>query len=387
MPPAELEFASGSPQLAECIIHRILEKWWPSRPKTRTSTQPAYSDRLQMNARQHHAQGPIEDLRDGILKGDRRALAKAITLAESGRADHIAQAEALFALLMPQTGRSVRLGLSGPPGAGKSTFIEAFGSYLTERGHKVAVLAIDPSSRRSGGSILGDKTRMERLTRNPNAYIRPTPSGGALGGVARRTREAVLLVEAAGFDVVIVETVGVGQSETAVADMVDMFVLILSPGGGDELQGLKRGIMELADLVVVNKADGDLLQAARRAEADIQSALHYLRPKSKAWTPTVQLASSLEEKGIDAVWGHITRFKDALISSGDLKRLRSAQTAAWFHHEISYELQSALSRSAKARVSAVEAEVVKGKALASTAARRLVSEFIDGKDGANKKRD
>lgn len=340
-----------------------------------------------MNARQHHAQGPIEDLRDSILKGDRRALAKAITLAESARADHIAQAEALFALLMPQTGRSVRLGLSGPPGAGKSTFIEAFGTYLTSRGHKVAVLAIDPSSRRSGGSILGDKTRMERLTRDANAYIRPTPSGGALGGVARRTREAVLLVEAAGFDVVIVETVGVGQSETAVADMVDMFVLILSPGGGDELQGLKRGIMELADLVVVNKADGDLLQAARRAEADVQSALHYLRPKSKAWTPTVQLVSSLEESGIDAVWGHITRFKEALTTSGDLKRLRSAQTAAWFHHEIAYELQSALTRSAKARVSAVEADVLKGKALASTAARRLVSEFIDGKDSNSKKRD
>jgi LAO/AO transport system kinase len=332
-----------------------------------------------MNPRQLQDQG-AENIAADLLKGDRRALAKAITLAESAKGDHIAAAEALFGLVIPHSGKSIRLGLSGPPGAGKSTFIEAFGTHLTATGHKVAVLAIDPSSRRSGGSILGDKTRMGGLARDPNAFIRPTPSGGALGGVARRTREAMLLVEAAGFDVVIVETVGVGQSETAVADMVDMFLLIMSPGAGDELQGIKRGIMEIADLVLVNKADGDLLPAARRAAAEIESAFHYLRPKSKAWTPRVQLVSALTLSGIELAWDTVRQFHDAMTAAGELGKLRRSQVLSWFHQELSLELNAALSRAAKGKISSAESEVLKGKTLAPIAARRLVSRFISDKD-------
>ncbi len=216
---------------------------------------------------------------EGIRDGDRRSLARAITFAESTRGDHREIADAVLEELLPATGRAVRLGISGPPGVGKSTFIEALGTHLIDDAHQVAVLAVDPSSRRTGGSILGDKTRMEELSRRPEAFIRPSPGRGQLGGVARRTREAMLLCEAFGFDVVIVETIGVGQSEVAVADMVDLFMLLVAPGGGDELQGIKRGIMELADLVVVNKADGDLAPAAGRTRADYAAAVHLLRPK------------------------------------------------------------------------------------------------------------
>ena len=222
-----------------------------------------------------------------MVDGDRRALARAITLVESTRADHRAEAEALLAEVLPHTGDAIRVGISGAPGAGKSTFIEALGLHLVAHGHRVAVLAVDPSSTRSGGSILGDKTRMEQLTRSPHAFVRPSPTGGTLGGVARRTREAMLLCEAAGFDVVLVETVGVGQSEVKVAAMVDLFLVLVAPGGGDELQGLKRGIMELADLVVVNKADGDLAAAAAHTAADYAAALHLVRPRIAGWTPRV----------------------------------------------------------------------------------------------------
>jgi LAO/AO transport system kinase len=223
---------------------------------------------------------PGNGLAQKVLAGDRRALARAITLIESTRADHRAAAEALLARLLPASGKSVRLGISGVPGVGKSTFIERFGLQLIDAGHKVAVLAVDPSSKKSGGSILGDKTRMQELARSPAAFIRPSPTGGTLGGVARRSREALLACEAAGFDVAIVETVGVGQSETAVADMVDMFLLLLLPSGGDELQGLKKGIVELADLLLINKADGELEAAAGRAAAEYTSALNLLRPTS-----------------------------------------------------------------------------------------------------------
>ena len=220
----------------------------------------------------------MSELASLVVDGDRRALARAITLVESTRADHRADAEALLAEVLPHVGGAVRVGISGAPGAGKSTFIEALGGHLVEHDHRVAVLAVDPSSTRSGGSILGDKTRMEQLTRSPNAFVRPSPTGGTLGGVARRTREALLLCEAAGFDVVLVETVGVGQSEVKVAAMVDLFLVLVAPGGGDELQGLKRGIMELADLVVVNKADGDLAATAAHTAADYAAALHLVRP-------------------------------------------------------------------------------------------------------------
>src|SRR6202012_1540671 len=239
--------------------------------------------------------------------GDRRAVARAITLVESTRASDRDKAETLLAELLSHAGKAVRLGISGAPGAGKSTFIEAFGTYLTGQGHKVAVLAVDPSSRRSGGSILGDKTRMEKLARDPNAFIRPSPAGTTLGGVARRTREAMLLAEAARFDVVLVETVGVGQSETAVSEMVDLFVLLVSPGGGDDLQGIKRGVMELADLLLVTKADGDLVPAAKRAAADYQAALHLIRPKYSGIFAEVMQTSALTGAGIAQCWETMQR--------------------------------------------------------------------------------
>ena len=222
-----------------------------------------------------------QELAEGIRSGDRRALAKGITLVESTRADHREAAARLLELIMPYTGNSIRLGISGVPGVGKSTFIESFGNHVISQGHRLAVLAVDPTSALSGGSILGDKTRMETLARHPDAYIRPSPAGQTLGGVTRRTRETLLLCEAAGFDVIIVETVGVGQSETAVAQMTDMFLLLLLPGGGDELQGIKRGIMELADLILVNKADGDQQAAANRTVADYRMAVHFLHPRSR----------------------------------------------------------------------------------------------------------
>jgi LAO/AO transport system kinase len=267
------------------------------------------------------------------------------------------------------------VGISGTPGAGKSTFIDELGTHLTTAGHRVAVLAVDPSSRRSGGSIMGDKTRMERLARDPAAFIRPSPSGGTLGGVARRTRVAALLCEAAGFDVVLVETVGVGQSETAVADMVDCFVLLAAPGGGDELQGIKRGIMELADLVVVNKADGDLLPAARRAAADYLHAVHLLRPKYPGWTVPVLLASAVESTGVDAVWSEIGRFEEHLRSSGGLDRLRSAQSVAWMWSEVRERLIDAFRRdeSVAKRLADVEGEVRAGRLSPTTAARELLA--------------
>ena len=235
-----------------------------------------------------------EALGDALLNGERRALAQAITRVESARADHQRQAEGLLARVLPHTGGAIRLGITGPPGVGKSTFIEAFGLHLVEAGKRVAVLAVDPSSVRSGGSILGDKTRMEELSKHSGAFIRPSPSGGTLGGVARRTREAMLICEAAGFDVVIIETVGVGQSENKVAGMVDMFVMLLAPGGGDELQGIKRGIMELADLLVVNKADGALKAIAGQVAADYSGALVLLRPSTPFWTAKVVTCSALE---------------------------------------------------------------------------------------------
>jgi LAO/AO transport system kinase len=298
-------------------------------------------------------------------------LARSITLVESTRADHRAEAASLLDDLMPATGSAVRVGITGTPGAGKSTFVEELGTSLTGAGHRVAVLAVDPSSRRSGGSILGDKTRMERLARDPNAFIRPSPSGGALGGVARRTREAGLLCEAAGFDVVVVETVGVGQSEIAVADMVDCFVLLAAPGGGDELQGIKRGIMELADVVVVNKADGDLLPAAKRALADYRHALHMLRPKHEGWQVPVLAASALEGTGIDEAWAAIERCTAHLRNTGALPTIRSAQAVAWMWDEIRETLLARFQSDAD--IAKVEAAVRAGTLSPTSAARQLLN--------------
>ena len=317
------------------------------------------------------------DLSKRLLSGDRRALAKAITLIESTREADRAVSEALLVEILPATGRAVRIGLSGTPGAGKSTFIEAFGTYLTGQGRRVAVLAVDPSSRRSGGSILGDKTRMELLSRDPNAFIRPSPAGGELGGVARRTREAILAVEAAGFDTVLVETVGVGQSETAVSDMTDMFVLIHAPGGGDELQGVKRGIMELADLVVVNKADGDLLPAARRSAADLHGALHLMRPKFPGWSVPVVQVSALESRGVDNVWAEIGKFRDTVGDSG-IATLRQGQAKAWMWSDIRDGLLQKLSADEQISKAAqqLEADVAAGLITPPRAARTLLDAFL-----------
>ena len=315
------------------------------------------------------------ELAERVRAGDRRALARSITLVESSRSDRRAQAASLLDALLPATGRAVRVGISGTPGAGKSTFIDELGTHLTAAGHRVAVLAVDPSSRRSGGSIMGDKTRMERLSRDPAAFIRPSPSGGTLGGVARRTREAALLCEAAGFDVVLVETVGVGQSETAVADMVDCFVLLAAPGGGDELQGIKRGIMELADVVVVNKADGDLLPAARRAAADYRHAVHLLRPKHPAWTVPVLLASAVEGTCVDAVWSAIERFEAHLREGDGLERLRAAQAVEWMWTEVRERLLDTFrhDEGVAKRLADVEGDVRAGRVSPTTAAHELLA--------------
>jgi LAO/AO transport system kinase len=313
-------------------------------------------------------------LAERVISGDRRALAQAITLVESTRPDHRDQARELLDELLPHTGGSRRVGLSGAPGAGKSSLIEALGQHAIDNGHRVAVLAVDPSSKRSGGSILGDKTRMTDLGRRPEAYIRPSPSGGTLGGVARRTREALLVCEAAGFDVVLVETVGVGQSEVAVAELVDLFVLIAAPGGGDELQGIKRGIMELADVIVVNKADGDLLPAARRAAADLRNAVHLLRPKREGWTVEVLLASAVEGTGIEDAWAHLERGVDELRTSGALDGLRSDQAVSWMWAELREELIERFQDDPAVRAGLAEAEarVRSGSHSPASAAQHLL---------------
>jgi LAO/AO transport system kinase len=316
------------------------------------------------------------ELADALRAGDRRALARSITLVESTRTDHRAEAVALLDAVLPATGRAVRVGITGTPGAGKSTFVEELGTRLTgTQHHRVAVLAIDPSSRRSGGSILGDKTRMERLARDPRAFIRPSPAGETLGGVARRTREAALLCEVAGFDVIVIETVGVGQSETAVADMVDCFVVLAAPGGGDELQGIKRGLIELADIVVVNKADGDLEPAAGRAVADYRHAVGLLRPKHAGWEVPVLAASALGGRGIDEVWSAITALTDRLAASGALTELRSAQAVSWMWDEIRETLLDRFRHDPQvaSRWATVEAAVRSGRLSPAAAARQLLS--------------
>ena len=261
---------------------------------------------------------PHADLAAGIRAGSRATLARAITLIESKRADHRRTAHWLVQELLPLTGKAVRLGITGAPGAGKSTTIDALGTYLTGRGHRVAVLAVDPSSSRTGGSILGDKTRMARLAIDDNAFIRPSPSSGTLGGVAAKTRETMLLCEAAGYDVLIVETVGVGQSETAVADMTDFFLVLMVAGAGDELQGIKKGIVELADMIAVNKADGDNIARAKAAAGEYKSALHILAPRTPTWTPPVATFSALTGDGIEALWPEVILHKDKMTASGEL---------------------------------------------------------------------
>lgn len=323
---------------------------------------------------------------DGIVQGapvvQRRALSKAITLLESTRADHRAQADALLTALLPRTGRSFRLGLSGVPGVGKSTFIEALGLYLIGLGERVAVLTVDPSSSVSGGSILGDKTRMERLSVHEQAFIRPSPSGGALGGVAEMTREAMLLCEAAGYGVVIVETVGVGQSELAVAGMSDMFVLMQLPNAGDELQAIKKGVIEVADLVLINKADLDA-SAATRAQAQISASLRLLgqhgrpdaaQPGERRWQPQVMQTSALGGQGVERFWAVVARFRQSQQASGRLAARRQKQALCWMRERIDAGLQRAFAQHPQVQslLPRMQAEVAAGRIAASTAARQLL---------------
>jgi len=313
-------------------------------------------------------------LADGVLAHAPRALAKAITLLESSRRDHRARAGQLLEALLPHTGRSFRLGISGAPGAGKSTFIETLGLFLTGRGHRVAVLAVDPTSALSGGSILGDKTRMERLARDPNAFIRPSPSGGMLGGVAHMTREAMLACEAAGYDVVIVETVGVGQSETAVAGMTDCFVLVALPNAGDDLQAIKRGIVELVDVVAVNKADIDP-KAAELARTQIANALSMLRPHEENWTAPVVTLSALKAQGIDGFWGECERFRDTLTASGALAAKRRRQALDWMSALVAHALHARFYQhpAVKRELAAVRAAVAAGTMTPAAAAEKLLN--------------
>ena len=324
----------------------------------------------------------IDDLAERLRAGERRALARAITLVESARADHRAQAADLLAALGTAK-QALRIGLSGTPGVGKSTFIEAFGLMLTAQGLRVAVLAVDPSSARSGGSILGDKTRMERLSRDELAFIRPSPSQTQLGGVARRTREAVALCEAAGFDVVLIETVGVGQSETVVAEMSDLFVLLLAPAGGDELQGVKRGIMEIADLILVNKADGELKSQALRTCADYAGALRLMRkrPEDPEGFPKAIAVSALETQGLDAAWGDMQTLINWRRDNGIWAARRRDQARFWFHEEVRVQLLARLrdDPAMRARLEAAEADVAAGRVLPSVAAAGVVDPAFPAK--------
>ena len=319
----------------------------------------------------------ISKLAADLVAGDRRALARAITLVESTKESDQNAAESLLTTLLPKTGRSIRIGISGAPGVGKSTFIETFGQHLSALKKRIAVLAIDPTSRRSGGSILGDKTRMEKLSRNPNAYIRPSPAGTTLGGVARRTRESMLVAEAAGFDVVLVETVGIGQSETAAADMTDLFVVLVAPAGGDDLQGIKRGVMELADLLIVTKADGELLPVAKRTEADYRMAMHLMQPKHVGLSTHVISLSARQNSGISEAWSLMEQVFDTLRGDGRLLRIREAQLRRWFWSEVHAAISdNILSRRALAAAAKhFETEIAQGNALPTAAARELVREM------------
>ena len=304
----------------------------------------------------------IKTLAKTLRAGNRAGLARAITLIESRRSDHQAAARELVQTLLPATGKAIRVGITGSPGVGKSTTIDALGSFLIEGGHKVAVLAVDPTSARTGGSILGDKTRMARLAASDSAYIRPSPSSGTLGGVAAKTREAMLLCEAAGFDVILVETVGIGQSETAVSDMTDFFLALMLPGAGDELQGIKKGLVELADMIAINKADGDNIKRANLAAADYRSALHILQPRSEHWQPPVVTYSALTGAGIAGLWQKIVDHRNAMTASGDFAARRRQQQVKWMWSMLEQRVLVRLraDTSTRARVKKTEAEVAAG---------------------------
>ncbi|MBW6510899.1 MAG: methylmalonyl Co-A mutase-associated GTPase MeaB [Desulfuromonadaceae bacterium] len=319
----------------------------------------------------------LHEIAAGVQQGNIRALAKAITLIESRNIDHSVAATTLLDDLLPHTGKSFRVGISGVPGVGKSTFIEALGLDLTGRGHKVAILAVDPSSQLSGGSILGDKTRMEELSRDPNAFIRPSPSGDNLGGVARKTRETMLVCEAAGYDVIIVETVGVGQSEITVASMVDFFMLLQLANAGDELQGIKKGVMEIADAIVINKAEGDNRPRAELARQQYANALHMLRPKSANWPVPTLLCSALHGDGIAAAWEQVLAYREVMTASGEFEKKRRLQNTDWMWTLLINDLKDLFLRDPKvaAMLGAVQTAVAQGTTTPSAAARRLLDVF------------
>lgn len=314
-----------------------------------------------------------DELYEGIIRGDRTMLARGITLIESNAEHHFHKAQNLLQKLLASTGKAVRIGITGVPGAGKSTFIEAFGTYLCNAGLKVAVLAVDPSSSLSGGSILGDKTRMEQLARNPRAFIRPSPSEGKLGGVHRKTRETMLLCEAYGFDVILIETVGVGQSEVIVRDMVDFFMLVVLTGAGDELQGMKKGIMELADAIVVNKADGDNLTFAKKTKSEYNQILHFLQPATKGWSTKAYTCSSLQGEGIGEIWEVIQNFISVTQQTGVFDERRRAQTKEWMKNMIIDQLQNSFffNPEIKNLLPKIENEVISGNKTVTTAVDEL----------------
>lgn len=317
---------------------------------------------------------------NGIRGKNRRILSKAITLIESSLSEDRKTAGELLEALLPHTGNAVRLGITGVPGVGKSTFVEAFGMYLMEQGLSLAVLAIDPSSSRTGGSIMADKTRMEKLSSEPNAFIRPSPSGGMLGGVAGKTREAMVLCEAAGYDVVIVETVGVGQSETTVASMVDFFLVLMLAGAGDELQGIKKGVLELADAVVINKADQDNIKKAERARKEYENAFHLLRPASPIWSPPVMTCSAIEANGIAEIWSTVTSHREKLMTSGEMEKKRKKQSIDWMWSLVDEGLRFRFQKDkgVKKELPEIAENVENGNMTPTSAANRLLF-FLDNK--------
>ena len=322
-------------------------------------------------------QWSIEDYVSGIQKGDRVALAKAITLIESTRQSHQAMSRQIIEACLPNSGNSIRIGITGTPGVGKSTFIEAFGQHIIQEGRKLAVLAVDPSSQVTQGSILGDKTRMEQLSHQENAFIRPSPAGESLGGVARKTREAIILCEAAGYDTILIETVGVGQSETAVHSMTDFFLLLLLPGAGDELQGIKRGIVEMADLAVVNKADGDRLPLAKQAKQEYRNAMHLFPPKESEWITRVEICSATQGLGIPEVWKDIQAYQALTQANGYFDHNRSAQARYWLHETINQALRQLFfnHKTVRNQLDAVEAQVMAGEQSSFHAAEALLRAF------------